>query len=227
MSTAMKSLRIPALVALTLSGGLAHSVNLVTNGSFETAAATFTAPTVGNFQSLVSATFNAGAMASWTVDVDRLAWLHGPIAAGGPVLTAQDGNLFLDLTDTQLSNPFGGLTTTINTTPGTFYTLSYYLGTSAFFNPVGGTAALVSIAGLNFNAAVTSTMAASSWEFKSSVFQAVGPTTTISFVGVAGSDYIGLDNVSVSVVPEPMGIALALAGMGIVGAGLGKRRSVS
>ena len=230
MSKALKALRVPALFALMASAGLAQAVNLVTNGSFENlrAGSAVIAPASNSFVSLKTFDSSFDAMDGWEVSFDTLAWIGTPLILPSGNLTSQDGNRFLDLTDTSLANPYGGLKTTVNTVIGTTYELSYWLGTDGFFNSTtGGVAAVVDIAGISLGSSTTQSFAPNSWQQFTRTFVATGLTTQIVILGSVGSDYIGLDNVSVSVVPEPMGIALALAGIGIVGVGMGKRRAIS
>ena len=163
-------------------------------------------------------------MPSWTVISDSIAWIHGPISAGIGLLTAQNGIYFLDLTDTSLSSPFGGVTQSLATTAGQNYNLNFYLGTSKFYNPATGTSALLSIAGNNFTVSSTTTTLANSWELKSVTFTALGATTVIGFQGIAGQDYIGLDNINVSAVPEPSSIAMLFAGLAAVGSVVVRKR---
>lgn len=228
MSNVLKIAQLPVLVALVASCGMAQAVNLLTNGSFENlrAGSSVTAPVANDYVSLKSFDSSFDAIDGWTVSFDTLAWIGSPLLVPSGNLIAHEGNRFLDLTDTSFANPYGGITTTVNTIVGTTYMLSYWLGTDGAFNQSnGGVAAVVSITGAGpLTASSTQSFNANSWEQFTRTFTAVSATTSITILGIAGADYIGLDEVSVSVVPEPMGIALALAGMGIVGVGMGKRR---
>jgi choice-of-anchor C domain-containing protein len=63
------------------------------------------------------------------------------------------------------------------------------------------------------------------WTTKSFVFQAAGTSSTLFFQGLQESPYgIALDNVSVTAVPEPETFAMLLAGLGVMGAMLRRRR---
>jgi Protein of unknown function (DUF642)/PEP-CTERM motif len=219
MTNFKTSAKLMAGVALVASANLASA--MVVNGSFEAAATAGGTPGVGAFRSLALGNTD---MPSWTVISDSIAWIHGPISAGIGLLTAQQGEYFLDLTDTSLSSPFGGVTQAIATTAGQQYTLNFYLGTSQFYNPLNGSSALLSIAGNNFTVSSTVTTAPNSWELKTVTFTALGATTVLGFQGIAGQDYIGLDNISVTAVPEPSSLAMLFAGLAAVGSVVARRR---
>jgi PEP-CTERM motif len=46
----------------------------------------------------------------------------------------------------------------------------------------------------------------------------------LGFQGIAGQDYIGLDNISVTAVPEPSSLAMLFAGLAAVGSVVARRR---
>jgi len=214
-------------VALMLVGTAASanaSTNLVTNGSFE----------LGTFtnQGQDTETFTAGStvMSGWTTTGNFVSWI-GPTNPFS--LSAQDGSYFLDLTGYHAGAPFGGVTQTIATTPGKQYDLSFYLGSyTAVWGgpPVSITAAAGGTTGLFTNSSATST---STWTLENLAFTATGTSTTISLLGEAGFNYIGLDNVAVQCVntggcggstgvPEP-GV-LGLMSLGLAAVGLVRRR---
>ena len=114
------------------------------------------------------------------------------------------------------------------TVSGTQYELKFWLGTSKFYNPQTGAASLVSIAGNNITVPSTVTTLPNSWEEKTITFTALGASSLLAFTGIAGQDYIGLDNISVDVlaIPEPSGVAMLLAGLAPVSSLVARRRNV-
>jgi len=180
------------------------NANLLTNGSFE----------LGSFVNQGNQTMSlaAGAtnMTGWTAVGRSLAWIN----TGNPfLLSAQDGNFFLDLTDYNTGAPFGGVTQSIPTVLGQQYTLSFELGsyTQRWGGPPVSILATAGAASQVFTDATTSTK--STWTPFSLTFTATGASTAITLLGSAGVQYIGLDNVSVdavggATVPEPASYAL-------------------
>ena len=171
--------------ALLVTTGLAGAVNIVTNFSFEQAAVTGGTPTAGNFRSLPLGNTD---MPNWGVISDSIVWINGPISAGLGLLTVQQGTFFLDLTDTQLSSPFGGVSQLLPTVSAVQYQLKFWLGTSQFYNPQTGASSLVSIAGNNITVSSTVTTLPNSWEEKTITFTALGASTLLAFTGIAGED---------------------------------------
>ena len=218
--------RYLALVRLLAFAGAVSLVaqparaNLILNPSFE----------LGAFvdQGSQTMTLPAGSgtdLTNWTVGFDSLAWIN----VGSPwQLSAQDGSKFLDLTNYEAGAPFGGVNQTIATTIGSQYVLTYYLGslTSVWGGPpVAITAFAGSATQQCINPSVTTV---STWTLCTVPFTALAAQTTITLHGVAGLNYIGLDNVSVELagtqppVPEP-GV-LALLGIGALGLAANARR---
>ena len=208
--------------------GMANAVNLISNGSFETLNPTFfvpglggfDAPAPGNYYSLDSNAPKKDWIQSWEVFNDTLAWIAGPLQG----LTAQDQVRFLDLTDTQQSNPFGGIRQDVNLAANTLYNLSFWLGTSTAFN--GNTTVQVVVgAGNSITFESAPPAGVNAWINKAVTFNSgAGGPTTIAFLGWLGVDYIGLDNVSVTVVPEPSSIAMLFAGLAAVGGVVARKR---
>ena len=202
----------PALVLTLLFAGSA-SANLIQNGSFED----------GDFSPPSNQTMTlppgATALAGWQIVNDSLAW----IGTGNPWgLTAQDGDRFLDLSDYSAGPPFGGVQQSFASTTGYKYTVTFQFGSSTFW---GRPAALtVSAAGQSETFQSEMSGGNDDWDEKSFVFVAMGSTTTLSFVGASGVDYIGLDNVDVAVsaVPEPASVMLMFSGLAALG--LSRRR---
>lgn len=191
----------------------ANAANLVSNPSFELG--TFVNRGDG-FQILP---LGSTAMTGWTVVNDSLAWGTVPnTAAGVNPITPLDGAFFLDLQgDGLFSAPYGGVTQTVTTVSGQQYHLAFNLGTEespgspATHGPVSVLASAGSTSlPFTFNPGGTGTQ----WGEFGFDFTATGSSTPISIVGTAttGGAYIGLDLVSVTLVPEPSGYALAAVG---------------
>ena len=228
---------LPAIaLAASALGAPAAQANLLTNGSFEVGAF------VNQGNDTMSPPAGSTVITGWTVITDTTAWI-GPTNPFG--LTASDGSYFLDLSNYQAGAPFAGVTQAIATTPGSTYQLSLDLGGSTFW---GRPDALVaSAAGTSTTFATPGTGGNNDWYHETLTFVASAATTTIQLQGLAGINYIGLDNVSVDFVsaapvPEPGSWALLAAGFvplliaarrrGLTGprvqrAGAGRGRSVA
>lgn len=204
----MRSFVSSIFVAALLGSASAAHANLLLNGSFETGSF---APSSNQTLSLSP---GSSSLSGWQVVNDSLAW----IGVGDPWgLDAQDGNLFLDLSDYSAGAPFGGVQQTFTTTAGFEYTIEFYLGSS---NTWGRPSALnVSADGQSATFSGSLTGGTNDWERFSFVFVADDAETTIQFIGASGVNYIGLDNVSATVtaVPEPSSYALLLAGLATLG----------
>lgn len=215
-----------ATFALTLAGQL-QAANLLTNGSFETPLVT------GNGGFFNVHGVGSTSLTGWTIVTDEIAQSI-TFNAFGAMVTAQDGNNFLDLTGrNDGQNRWGGITQTVATVAGATYRLSFWLGnydfqttTTSVLAQAGGENAIFSLAppsgGPRFN-----------WENHSLDFLATGASTAITLSGQSGFFYTGLDDVSVefvsgpSGVPEPANWALMIAGFGLTGAAIRRRANVS
>jgi hypothetical protein len=203
--------------------------DLIMNGSFETP----TVP-VGGFLNFFS---GSTSITGWTVVGPEVSIVSKNYAAGCCTFPAEDRHQWLDLTG-DISNQVEGVKQTVATTPGTQYTLSYWVGNVFDHNPRNpfGTQSSVKVFvnGTLIDTATNTTDSTTlSWENFTDSFTATGPTT-IEFLN---NDPItdnsnGLDNVTLnptgtSSVPEPGTLPV----LGVILAGLGfflhRRNSVS
>jgi len=206
----MKKSRLLGAVCALLIISFDASANLVTNSGFESGAHTSTNTT--------TLAVGSTAMDGWTVTDDLIAWI-GPV--NPYLLSANEGSYFLDLTDFATGAPFGGVSQSITTDVGRSYVFSFDLGSS---NNWGRPSAIEASAAGSSNIFTSSTVGGpSDWDRFSMVFTANSVTTTIFLKGVTGSQYIGLDNVSVSAAPIPA--AVWLFGSGLLGlVGIARRK---
>jgi hypothetical protein len=210
-----------ALVAATPTLAQAQA-NLLINGSFD--GGTFTG---GSFGFPLAQQLNPGstAMPGWTVVGAEIAWFQ----SGQAGIPTQDGAYALDLTgfcDLGLGcgeqNVFGAVTQTLPTVAGATYRLNFHAGTYAFN---ASTPSIVATAGgttQSWALPGSGAPASGSWQLLGLDFVATSAATAITFGGSGNRNngalpYLGLDNVSVTLVslpiPEPGTWALMLAGL--------------
>ena len=191
-------LMFPLLVAGVLLV-LNSNAALFDNGSFETGAFS---PDAGGWMALPT---TSTALTSWTV-INGVAWGRS-VPANSANIKSSEGNFFLDLTDYRDAVPYGGVSQTFDTAAGQQYKVTFDLGTYQdathwFEGPVG---VQVSAAGNTATKTFSGTTPGTTWGSQEFLFTATGNSTTLSIVGnqSAGGKYIGLDNIAVTVVPEP------------------------
>ena len=211
-----------ALAALAMLPASANAANLLTNGSFES-------PLIGgDFQ-----TFLAGStgIPGWTVTgglgnaSNGVDIVHSGIF--GFVAAADDGVQFLDLV---AEGSTGGIMQSFATTVGQTYNVSFAYShnsfgglpsASAFFEIVGNGTLFPSITHSSGNPN------ALDWQRFSGSFVANSSLSTLNFINTVGGGNAGilLDTVSVTgAVPEPAAWALMIAGFGLVGGAMRRRR---
>lgn len=188
------------LAVAVLGVGLPSYGSLLSNGSFE----------FGNFVPVTDDTMplavGATDMTGWTVQIAPLAWI-GPSNPFG--LSASDGSFFLDLSGYHDSSPFAGvLQASIPTTIGTPYRLTFDIGTDTGYNSAA--VGIVATAGIATATFTSTPVGLNQWEGFMFDFVATSTTTTISLDGLPGANqaYLGLDNVTLTVIPEPSALAL-------------------
>ncbi len=224
MKTTTMALLASAVLALAMP---ARASNLITNGSFEVGTPSDNPyDSSANSQQLLSG--DTTSLSGWTVTgaaSSDIAWIGSSNTYG---VTASQGSDFLDLTGWQWGGAGGkGVMQTISTVAGQQYTLSFDLGNSISYNYGGTNALSVQAGSLSQVVSSVGTQSVNAWDHYTLSFVAQSASTAVSFTGVQATYYIGLDNVSVTAVPEPETFALLLAGLGVVGAVARRRKATT
>jgi hypothetical protein len=212
---------ITAMVA-AIGTSAAQTANLLTNGSFED-----TTNFVDQGNDTMDLDVGSTAMPGWIVSGSHyLSWI-GPSNPFGLTASPNGGSYFLDLTGYITGGPYSGVSQTIPTQTGATYLLAFDLGSS----PQEGLQDGVEVSAGSATASFTTTNNGTQnnlWEPEALSFTATSPITTISLIGNSGTNYIGLDNVSVvqtTPVPEPSTCSMiAIGGVALLGIMLRKKR---
>ncbi|MBA3897825.1 MAG: DUF642 domain-containing protein [Sphingomonadaceae bacterium] len=196
--------------AFALSAGAANAAELIVNGGFEM-------PDISTNPGYVTfdAAGNPNGIDGWTVtsgNVDVVDHFNGG--------NAGEGNQWLDLVGTVN----GSLSQSFATTSGATYTLTFLYGN----NPYSTSTATATLSAGSLNDAITSTSGLN-FNVYSAQFTASSALTTLTFANTVGANQggIALDAVSITAVPEPGEWALMIAGFGIAGWALRRRRRVA
>ena len=212
-----------ALAALSLGTSVAAAPNLVVNGDFEAAPAPAGA---------YSQYGGGNGFTGWTATGNDILVIDKAYAEGSLVFNANDGSSnAVDLTGAGNTGPADGITQTVATIGGKRYQLSFFVGNASPSGQNAGSYTQPSTLNLSIDggAIMTFTNAvnvANGIDFAqfTTFFTATGPTLLAFSNGTVGDNYLGLDNVSVSLVPEPATWGLMIAGFAMVGA-VTRRRS--
>lgn len=174
------------------------------NGSFESGSFV---PDGNNVMSLPVA---STVMTGWTTFSAELVWAR---IDNPNVSPPSDGNFFLDLTGYHDSSPYGGVQQSVTTLSGNPYRLTFDLGVHngnpLYIGPITVRVAATGNAFQDFTYNPGGNTV--QWGTFNYDFTATGTSTEVSFLGIstAGTQYIGLDNVSLTVaVPEPASWAM-------------------
>jgi len=192
----MKEIKLIGMSAILLISSVlgVGAQNLLQNGSFEL-------PGFGGNQMFVAYSTE---LTGWVVGGNGSVYVHNGM--GGIFAPAQDGSHYLDLSGDGV--PHGTLFQEFATIPGLQYDLNFYIGSSANSDPTIN----VQLIGVNsiLNTTLTPLVPTGNinWTEESFLFTADSSITRLSFVDVSVTDdnssYV--DNVSVTVVPEPMAL---------------------
>ena len=216
-----------AAVLLTLVTAGAANANLISNGSFESAAAGFSG---GPGRQYYVAGINGTSISDWTLEGTGDVYLHltpdiGNVL-GQQFNFSQLGNQYLDLSGGSGGGTSGNHATIFQdfiTTPSDNYELSFFVG--AAYSPLPSINVQLAGASSILDQTVSATAPATNivWTRMSFQFVADSATTRLSFRDISGVDdnYSFVDNVSVSAIPEPA--TALLVGLGLVGMAAGRR----
>jgi PEP-CTERM motif len=185
--------------------------------------------TPGAFQN-----FNTGTtFGPWTVVGPQVSIVSTTFTQNGFSFVAQQGNQWLDLTGDGANSPADGVRTTLATTIGQAYNLSFYVGN--IVNPGGifGTSSTVDVLvnGTMVLAATNTSGTGSTsqvWQQFSLAGIATTNSTTFAFLNgdPSGDNSNGLDNIVISTaVPEPSTWAMMILGFFGIGFMAYRRKS--
>ena len=226
-----RSVLIAAMLLGLASGSSANE--LIQNGSFEDGFFIENASNRGlpgpilQPHAMLVEKDDTSSIAHWQTVGDTIGWFEPGSVYG---LSASNGNRFLDLSGWIRQSPFGGVKQTIATVVGQRYKLSFDLGYSQQY---GNDATIKASAGLDpldirqFTIGCCNGL--NKWNTFGFEFTAKAATTDIVLAEAFPSrDYVGLDNVSVQTVaapvPEPETYAMMLAGLGLMGVAVRRRK---
>lgn len=212
-----------AIVGAVTASPAAAAVNLVVNGGFEAPALS-----PGGFNAFGGGT----TIGNWLAPAATVGFLHTSYSEGGLVFNSRSGAAALELTGAGNTGPTAGVSQIVATGFGT-YRLQFYVGNAS---PTGTNAAVYgqpSTVKLSINGGPATTFANAdntpfgiNWRQFSVVFAATGPTNIAFLNGTSDDNYAGLDDVTVTAVPEPASWALLIAGFGLTGAVMRRQRRI-
>lgn len=207
-SFASTSFLVGVAAALLLAGS-ASAQNLISDGSFESPLVQASAPFEFDVFTPSDAT-----LPGWSIVGTEIAVVSSSFAEYGVTFVAESGNQWMDLSGLGAPNLTNGIIQSVATTSGLQYQLSFYLGSAytgsgPYLSPTldlslnGGPR----VSYTNSNIVTNGLM---NWQFFTTTFTATSATSSIAFYyGATGASVwaVGLDNVSMTVVPAPGALA--------------------
>ena len=216
----MRKLQIlaSAFSAMALGAAMPTHANLLPNGSFEDIAGTWVEDSTAHGMMKLEWP-SLDVLPGWRVRWPgrNVAWVRDANPYGA---SASDGSFHIDLTGTLDGPSFNGVVTAFDSVPGARYRLSFDLGVNngpcggvPCSGPVGVLLDVVGVLSQRFMDFAPGG-AGQQWTTLQVDFTAVDTRTVLAFDGQQGQAYIGLDNVTVTAVPEAATWALFGAGLG-------------
>jgi hypothetical protein len=210
----------------------AQAANLITNGGFESPG--------GAGSAVLGAGFN---LDGWTVTGDSgnsVFYLKNDYVEPGITFPSHGGDFSVDLTGAGNTSPLDGVFQNVATTIGSRYKLTFWIGNQASFGGASSTFySTASTAGLWINDVLAGdftnadeTSATVNWQQFTYGFTATSASTKIAFLNNTPviDNYLGLDDVSLTAVPEPASWAMMIAGFALAGGAMrranGRRQSM-
>ena len=189
---------LPLLLIVIGSASLAfstHAQELIVNGSFENSGSF-----VDSGNGIMPLDAGSTAIPGWTTLLNPTSWGQNGNSLG---IDTPFGSNFLNL-GADVGGTHGSITQTIDTSFGNIYHLSLSLGSYEDNPAFAGFKSVFVSAGLSsgtmsFNPAGSG----SQWEKFDLTFITDSPTSDVSIYGVDGGAFIGVDDISVTPVPEP------------------------
>jgi hypothetical protein len=228
MPTHLRSKLVGAFAVLGATTALADPPNLVADSGFEDPA-----PVAATSEATIF--FGGQSMGPWQVLGSDILLLASEHAEGdGPPLyfNAHSGDAAVDLTGDGNTGLTDGISQVIATTPGQAYDVTFYVGNQTGTGTFGQYYELPSTVDFQVdggnryhftNANVVDN--GIQWTQYYTSFVATNTSTTVAFLNgtPVGDNYAGLDDVSISAVPEATTWAMMTFGMFGVGAALRRR----
>ena len=201
------------------------AVNLVVNGGFES-------PVTSPGSYILAS--GGSSFTGWNVlgNGTNVILINQSYQEQGLVFNPNNGAASIDLTGAGNTGPATGISQTVSTGLGN-YTLSFFVGNASPTGGNSGNYTQPSTINLSINGGAIqsfsnsdNTNLAINWKPFSLTFFASGPTTIAFTNGTSGDNMLGLDDVSMAAVPEPASWAMLIAGFGLTGAVMRRRRAV-
>ena len=196
----MKFAHLASAIALAAAAPSVASVNLITNGGFESNGGAF------------NTNFTGWTNSDWFVE------------DGSFQSTPVEGSF---AASTGCVGSYCNIGQNIATVAGRSYTLSFAFNPGTDVAPVGSGQGDTQ-AQVNGSTVIDINGGSHAWSFYSTTFTATGATTNINFAGYQNPAWSALDAVSVtSNAPEPASWVMLIAGFGLVGAIARRRQALA